>query len=58
MGKTISFAPLRSLEPRVKAVWRVVVRGVRAGDIRFKVTMSSDQLTIPVEETEATHVYE
>ena len=58
MGKTVSFAPLRSLEPRTKAIWRVVVRGVRAGDIRFRATMSSDELTIPVEETEATHVYE
>jgi uncharacterized repeat protein (TIGR01451 family) len=58
MGNTINFAPLHSLAPKAKAVWRVVVKGVRPGDIRFKVTMSSDQLARPVEQTEATHIYE
>ena len=29
MGKTVSFAPLRKLEPKAKATWRVVVRGAR-----------------------------
>ncbi len=58
MGNTINFAPLHSLAPKAKAVWRVVVRGVRPGDVRFKVTMSSDQLARPVEQTEATHLYE
>jgi hypothetical protein len=58
MGKTVSFAPLRTLEPKGKATWRVIVRGIKAGDIRFKVTMSSDQIAAPVEATEATHIYE
>lgn len=57
MGKTVSFAPLRNLEPKSKATWRVVVRGARAGDVRFKVTMHTDQLALPVEHTEATHIY-
>lgn len=57
MGRTVSFAPLRSLEPMAKATWRVVVRGVRPGGVRFKVTMNTDQLVRPVEETEATHLY-
>jgi uncharacterized repeat protein (TIGR01451 family) len=58
MGKTVSFAPLRSLEPKTKATWRVVVKGQQAGDIRFKVTMHTDQLALPIEEMEATHVYQ
>jgi len=58
MGNTASFAPLHSLAPKARATWQVVVRGVRPGDVRFRVTMSSDQLTRPVEETEATHLYE
>ena len=58
MGKTVSFAPLRRLEPKSKATWRVVIRGARAGDVRFKVTMHTDQLALPVEHTEATHVYQ
>ncbi len=58
MGKTINFAPLRSLEPKNKATWRVVVRGAVAGDARFKITMNTDQLALPVEQTEATHIYQ
>jgi len=57
MGKTINFTPLRSLEPKNKAVWRVVVRGAVAGDARLKVTMHTDQLALPVEEAEATRIY-
>jgi len=58
MGKTISFAPLRSLDPKGKATWRIVVRGALAGDVRIKVTMHTDQLALPVEHTEATHIYQ
>jgi len=58
MGKTINFAPLRTLEPKGKATWRIVVKGVVAGDVRVKVTMHTDQLALPVEETEATHIYQ
>jgi hypothetical protein len=38
-------------------VWRVVVRAVEPGDVRMKVTLTSDQLTRPVEKTEATNFY-
>lgn len=58
MGKTVSFAPLRNLEPKAKATWRVVVRGARAGDVRLRVTMHTDQLALPVEHTEVTHIYQ
>ncbi|MGE5293234.1 MAG: hypothetical protein ACM3VT_00245 [Solirubrobacterales bacterium] len=58
LGKTISFAPLRTLEPKGKATWRIVVKGAVAGDVRIKVTMHTDQLALPVEETEATRIYQ
>ncbi len=58
MGKTVSFAPLRGLEPKTKATWRLVVRGIQAGDARLKATMHTDQLALPVEEMEATHIYQ
>lgn len=58
MGKTVSFAPLQTLEPKTKATWRVVVKGVQAGDVRFRVTMHTDQLALPIEEMEATHIYQ
>jgi hypothetical protein len=57
-GDTLRFLPLASLAPQDKAAWRVVVTAVRPGDVLFKVIMSSEQLTRPVEETEATHLYE
>ena len=58
MGKTVSFMPIRSLEPKAKATWRVVVRGSQAADVRFRVTMQSDKQTLPVEHTEVTHIYQ
>ncbi len=57
MGKTVSFAPLRNLDPKSKAAWRVVVRGAKAGDVRLRVVMHTDQLALPIEHTEATHIY-
>jgi len=58
LGNTVTFEPLRSLSPKNKATWRIVVKAVKVGDVRFRVTMNTDQLTRPVEETEATHLYE
>jgi uncharacterized repeat protein (TIGR01451 family) len=56
-GKRVVFAPLRSLGPRAEATYQVIVKGVQVGDTRFKVTLTSDQLQRPVEETESTHIY-
>jgi uncharacterized repeat protein (TIGR01451 family) len=58
IGKTVSFAPLRSLEPKTKSTWRVVVKGLQPGDVRFKVTMFTDQHALPIEQMEATHFYQ
>jgi uncharacterized repeat protein (TIGR01451 family) len=58
MGDTVRFLPLAGLAPHDKAVWRVVVEAVKPGDVRFKVSMVSDELTRPVEESEATRIYE
>jgi len=57
-GATITFAPLAELAAKDKATWKVVVKAVKAGDIRFKVSMTSGQLGRPVEETEATNLYD
>jgi uncharacterized repeat protein (TIGR01451 family) len=56
-GNVISFAPLPMLAPKARAQWRVNVRATSTGDVRFKTTMTSDQLSRPVEETEATKFY-
>jgi len=57
-GDTIRFAALKNLNPKAKATWNVVVKAVKEGDVRFKVTMNTEQLQRPVEETEATRLYE
>jgi len=57
-GQRVNFFPLSTLAPKARAAWRVVVRAVRPGDVRFKVVLNVDQLTRPVEETESTHLYE
>ncbi|MCF7975830.1 MAG: DUF11 domain-containing protein [Phycisphaerae bacterium] len=56
-NKVISFSPLPSLEPKVTAEYRVVIKGVKIGDVRFHVQLESDQMSSPVMETESTHIY-
>ena len=57
-GQVIQFDPLARLAARADAVYRVKVRGLKAGDWRFKVLMMSDQLQVPVREDESTTVYD
>ena len=57
-GKQVTFAPLKSLAPKAKAVYRLVVKGTQTGDVRFKVSLTSDQMTSPATESESTHIYE
>ncbi|NJL31633.1 MAG: DUF11 domain-containing protein [Phycisphaerales bacterium] len=54
----VTFTALPSLAPDAQAKWEVKVKAVKTGDVRLKTTMTSDQLTRPVEETEATNFYQ
>jgi len=56
-GKTVTFAPLASLGAKGKAVWQVVVKAKDAADVRFRINVTSDQLTRPVEESESSNFY-
>lgn len=57
-GATVKFAPLASLAPKARAEWKLTAKGVKTGDVRFRVEMQTDQIgTTPVMETESTHVY-
>jgi uncharacterized repeat protein (TIGR01451 family) len=55
--RTVSMEPLRMLEPKATASWRVVVKATAARDARFRAEVASDQFTRPVEEVEATEQY-
>ncbi|NOX57366.1 MAG: DUF11 domain-containing protein [Planctomycetes bacterium] len=57
-GKSIVFAPLATLAPKAKATYKVTVKGIGEGDVRFKVELKSDQMDSPVMETESTHIYQ
>lgn len=57
VGNTITMAPVPSIPPKGQATWRVVVKALKAGDIRFQASLTCDQLDRPVEETESTHQY-
>ena len=56
--KKVTFASLASLAPGRTATFTVVAKGIKAGDARFLVTLISDQMQTPVEETESTRFYE
>lgn len=56
-GPQVAFAPLARLEPKETTAWRLACTAITPGDVRFRVLLTSDQLTRPVEETESTHAY-
>ncbi|MEM1167410.1 MAG: CARDB domain-containing protein [Planctomycetota bacterium] len=57
-GQAITFAPVASLAPGARVTWTVDVRATAAGNVRTAVQMTSDQFVEPVNETEATNLYE
>ncbi len=56
-GKKVTIAPLATLAPKANAVYKVTVKGIAEGDVRFRVEMKSDQMDSPVSETESTRIY-
>lgn len=56
-GKVLTFEPLPALNPQADAKWRVVIKAIKEGDVRFTVYVESDQLERPVELIESTHFY-
>lgn len=56
-GQVITFPVLKSLDPKAVAVYKVQVKATGEGDVRFKVSLTSQMLTSPVQETESTHLY-
>ena len=58
-GKAVKFPPAPSLGPKDKLTYKVMVKGLRPGDVRFTVVLTSAMLSgPPVQETESTHIYE
>ena len=57
-GNKVSLAAVPSLAPKKQAVWKIVIKAARSGDVRFGVNLTSDQIGRPVRETESTNFYE
>jgi uncharacterized repeat protein (TIGR01451 family) len=56
-GKTIVFEPIEKLAPRADAIFRINVKALEAGTVRFKIQVTSTNLTDPVIKMEATRIY-
>jgi uncharacterized repeat protein (TIGR01451 family) len=54
---TVTFEPLARLAPTEEAVFRIRVRGHRAGDQRVQVQLTSDDHPAPITKEEITRVY-
>jgi uncharacterized repeat protein (TIGR01451 family) len=56
-GRQVVFEPL-ALQPHDEKVYEVRVKALRAGDVRFRVELTADQLTAgPVRREESTTIY-
>jgi uncharacterized repeat protein (TIGR01451 family) len=56
-GKTIVFEPIERLSPRADAIFRINVKAMEQGTVRFKIQMTSTNLVEPVIKMEATRIY-
>jgi hypothetical protein len=56
-GKTIVFDPIEKLAPRADAIFRINVKALEPGTVRFKIQVTSTNLVDPVIKMEATRIY-
>jgi uncharacterized repeat protein (TIGR01451 family) len=55
--KTVTFEPIEKLAPRADAIFRINVKALEAGTVRFKIQVTSANLTEPVIKMEPTCIY-
>ncbi len=56
-GRELIFEPLPRLAPKADVIYRVQVRGIAPGDIRFRTRIKADGLREPVIREESTRIY-
>jgi uncharacterized repeat protein (TIGR01451 family) len=56
-GQTVTFGTETVLNPQEVVEWRLTVRAIGEGDVRFAVEMTSESFTRPIRETESTNLY-
>jgi len=56
-GKTVTFSTVQTLSPKQTLVGMITAKGVKAGDARTRVVLTSEELTSPVEKSDSTTIY-
>jgi uncharacterized repeat protein (TIGR01451 family) len=56
-GDRVVFAPVAQLGPKAETTFQVQVQGVRDGDHRLKVQITTDEIREPITKEESTRVY-
>ena len=56
-GQQVVFEPLSRLAPKADAAYRIVVQGVKPGDVRMTIQLEADDLDQPIMKEESTRVY-
>jgi uncharacterized repeat protein (TIGR01451 family) len=56
-GDRIVFAPVTQLAPKAETTFRIQAQGVRAGDQRIRVQITTDEIREPITKEESTRVY-
>lgn len=56
-GERVIFAPLAQLSPKADVTYRVHAQGLRAGDQRVRVQITTDDMQQPITKEESTRVY-
>lgn len=56
-GPRVLFDPVRQLAPKADTSYLVKVQGLKAGDLRIRVQIVTDEITTPITKEESTRVY-
>jgi uncharacterized repeat protein (TIGR01451 family) len=56
-GKQVVFEPIEKLAPRADAIFRINVKTLEAGTVRFQIQLTSANLTEPIIKMEPTRIY-
>lgn len=58
-GRTVTFEPIKSFDSRTDITYKITVKATKAGDVRFRTSLTSDGLKGgPVESQQATNIFE
>jgi uncharacterized repeat protein (TIGR01451 family) len=56
-GERVIFAPIPQLGPKAETTFRIQAQGIRAGDQRIRVQITTDEIREPITKEESTRVY-